>query len=107
MSWFINSYLWVVYVFIHFYVISYLSLRANNDDSWKYLIYVYLLSLIPCWTIISRYSNSLPLAGFIYDFTVTLSWAVCVSVFNSKSFSTQHYVGIAIMFTGIMVFKKG
>ena len=107
MAWFINSYLWVLIVFIHFFIVSYLSLKANKEQVWKYSIYAYLLSLLPWWTLISRYSKSLPLSGFIYDFIIGLSWTICIILFDGKSFNTFHYTGLLFILTGILIFKKG
>jgi len=107
MNWFINSYAWVIFVFLHFFFISVLSFKANSTAQWKYSIYAYLLSTMPWWTLIARYSKSLSLAGFAYDLIVTLSWTICVVLYENKSFSIQNYFGLFLIICGMIIFKRG
>lgn len=103
MSFYINSYLWVIWLFAQYFFISYLSLRQSSNAA---LGIIWLLQLIPNWILICKYSNNLALDGFIYDFVVTCGWGVAVIVFNGKSFQWQQFAGIIFMICGIMLFKK-
>ena len=104
MSWLINSHAWSLFVFAQFFLISYLSFKAQKQE--LPLIVVWLTGIFPTWTIICKYSNDLVTAGFIFDFMVVLGWTLGVIVFKGKEFGAYQYLGIILMSIGILVFKK-
>lgn len=106
MSAYVNYYIWVAIVLLQYVVISYLSFRAAREQTTSSLAIVWLMGLFPHWAIICKYADNLALAGFIYDFAVTAGWAIGVVLFQSKEFTIYQYVGIVLMISGILVFKK-
>lgn len=93
-------------VFIQYFFISYLSIRASNLKTTSALFLVWLTGTIPTWTIICKYTNNVALAGYIYDFTLAVGWSLGIIIFQGKSFTIYQYVGILLMIAGIMLFKK-
>lgn len=106
MSWLVNSYLWILFVFTQYFIIAYLSIKGSTTQNNKFLYGVYFLGILPSWTLICKYSNDIVLMGYIYDFVLALSWTLGSIIFQDKQFGIYQYVGIALMFIGIMVFKK-
>lgn len=104
MSNFINSYYWAVIVFAQYFTISYMSFKASKNNS--LLIYVYLLGILPTWTIICKYAKDIALAGYVFDFVIAAGWTLGVILFNGKNFGLYQYLGIAMMVIGILIFKR-
>ena len=105
MSTFINSYSWIIIVFLHYLFISYLSFKVKNQDNLLYLIWA--MSLIPMWAIICKYSNDLALTGLIYDVVVMLGWSIGIILFSNKSLSYMQYIGMVVIIIGLITFKVG
>jgi hypothetical protein len=103
---YVNYYGWVAIVLLQYFMISYLSFRAAKEQTTSSLAIVWAMGLFPHWAIICKYSENLALAGFIYDFSVTAGWAIGVVVFQGKGFTIYQYLGIMLMLSGILVFKK-
>jgi drug/metabolite transporter (DMT)-like permease len=64
------------------------------------------MGLAPYWIVVTRFSDNLPLAGFIYDFAVAAGWAIGVLLFKGETFGLWQYVGVALMFAGILAFRR-
>lgn len=107
MNIFVNYYIWTVTLFAQYILVTYLSLKASREQTNMSLFFVWVFSLIPNWIMICKYSNDLVLAGFIYDFIVTLGWTIGVIIFEGKSFTWSQYAGILFMVAGLLLFKKG
>lgn len=101
----VSSYAWILIVVAQYSTIAYLSFKANGQNN-NLLIYVYLLGILPTWTILCKYSTNLSLAGYIYDFAIAFSWTIGVVFFQGKSITVYQYIGIIFMVTGIFLFKK-
>lgn len=106
MNFIINNYLWTVLVFAQYFTVAYLSFRAQQQQTFNSLLAVYLVGILPTWTIITKYSKDIALMGFVFDFMIALGWSLGVVMFQGKQFGFNQYLGILLMFTGIMVFKK-
>jgi len=91
-------------IFLLSFTIAFLSFKGSTNNN--YLYGVYFLGILPTWTLICKYSNDLVLTGFIYDFILALSWSLNSILFQGKSFGINQYIGVGLMFMGIMVFKK-
>lgn len=105
MKFIIDSYLWTIVVFAQYFLISYLSFKINKQEIPWY--YVWLIGLIPTWTILCKYVNDIVMAGFIFDFLAVFGWTIAVIIFKNKELGMYQYIGIILMLFGILIFKKG
>ena len=64
------------------------------------------MGIAPTWTVICKYSKDIALAGFVYDFAIAIGWILGIIAFLGKSFGIHQYIGILLMASGILVFKK-
>jgi len=106
MHFIINSYLWVPIVLAQYIFIAYLSFKASKEQTFKSLFFIWCIGIIPTWTVICKYSNNLPLAGFIFDFLIVSGWGVGVIFFQGKTLGLFQYIGMILMIAGIILFKK-
>ena len=106
MDFFVNKYLWAPIVFLQYFAIAYLSIKASETKSNHFLFAVWITGILPTWTIITSASRSIAIHGFIFDFVLAMGWSVGVIVFQGKSFGIFQYLGIAAMVTGLMLFKR-
>lgn len=106
MGAFVNSYLWVLLILGHYVLVAFLSFRVGETKSnWGTLL-LWSMGLMPYWIVVARWSNDLPLAGFIYDFAVAAGWAIGVLLFKGETLGPWQFVGVALMFAGIMAFRR-
>jgi hypothetical protein len=104
MKFIIDSYLWTLIVFAQYFLISYLSFRISKQEIPFY--YVWLVGIIPSWTILCRYANDIVITGFIFDFLAVFGWTAGVIIFKNKELGMYQYIGITLMLLGILIFKK-
>lgn len=106
MNFIINSYLWVPIVLAQYILIAYLSFKASKEQTFKSLLLIWCIGIIPTWTTICKYSNDLARAGFIFDFLVVSGWGTGVIFFQGKTLGSFQYIGMILMIIGIILFKR-
>jgi len=106
MDFFVNKYLWTPIVFLQYFFISYLSIKASETKSNHFLFAVWITGILPTWTIIASASKNIALHGYVFDFILAAGWSLGIIIFQGKSFGIFQYLGIAAMVAGLMLFKK-
>ena len=101
MNWF---YLWVPILVILHIISSKLSI-LNQNGSNKAAIWMWIIGALPIWIVISRYSKSILLDAMLYDTLLVIVYTVGIAYFGDKSLTTLNYVGIGLMFAGLVLVK--
>ena len=100
------TYFWVPLILCHYAFVAYLSFRAQELGTWQSYGIIWLMGLAPYWILVTRFSKNLVLDGFVYDFAVASGWAIGVAILKGSGFGQTQWIGIALMFSGILIFRS-
>ena len=79
--------------------------KISNDNPSSLWFYFLFLS-IPVWAFVVRISKNLLFDGLLYDFILTLSYALTFIYFGfAKDFSAYNWIGLLLALLGIILLK--
>lgn len=84
---------------------AYYSYKLNQDS--QYFIHCYLIALIPIWTIISKFSKNILFDAIVFDLTLMITFSIVLIILTKKNLDWINYIGLALIFVGLGLFKKG
>lgn len=100
MNWMIWTLLFAFYC-IH----SYIN-KMNNDLGGKWLWYAWLISIIPVFPFVARYSKNLLWDGMLFDLIMFFSYVLTLLYLGSgKAFTMIQWGGFALTIIGFVLMK--
>ena len=100
------QYWWVPLVIIYYILYAYLSKKGNNIESYKYLIWLYVLNLINMWPIIVRFSKNIVTDGILFDFIIIIAfYGTMFAIGEGKGLSSLQLCGAGLALGGILLMK--
>ncbi len=101
MNWF---YLWVPLLIVLHAISCKLSI-LNQNGSNQAAIWMWIIGALPIWIAISRYSKSILFDAMLYDTLLVIIYTVGIAYFDHKVLTPMNYVGISLMFAGLLMVK--
>jgi multidrug transporter EmrE-like cation transporter len=101
MNWF---YLWVpILIGLHFAAckLSIMNQAGNNAAA----VWMWIIGALPIWITISRFSRNILFDAMLYDSLLTLTYAVGIAYFGDKILTPMNYVGMCLVFAGVLMVK--
>ena len=102
---------WIPLVFFYYCFYNWLSVKNNScqlqwySSKWFWGMY-FVGFLNPFWLIISKTSKQLVLDGFLYDFTLMISFPISMYFFGKMvEFNKIQYIGVFVIFVGFILLK--
>ena len=77
-----TQYWWVPLAICSYILYAWLSKRSNEDSSYIYVIYLYLIQALGLWPLIAKFSKNLLFDGILFDFIIITTFYLCNSCKN-------------------------
>lgn len=98
-----NPFIWV-FVFLFNCVGAWINQLNNVSTGWFW--WACLVSMVPIFPIISRYSKSLLIDGLVYDVIIFFSYLITLLVLGcGKGITMIQWVGFGITIIGVILMK--
>jgi hypothetical protein len=97
-------YIWVpILIALHIWSTR-LSVLNNSGDN-AAALWMWAICALPMWMIISRYSKNILFDAMLYDVLLVIVYTCGIAYFGDKALSILNFIGIALMFIGLMMVK--
>lgn len=96
--------LWI-FLFIFYSFHAYINWRNNNQaGAWFY--YAWLISVIPVFPLVTKYSKNLLFDGMLFDLVMFVSYVLTLLLLGSgKAFTLVQWLGLSLTVIGFILLK--
>jgi len=101
------NYWWIPFICLSAGLAGYFSHKANLSGENHWVVYLWLLNVVPLWAVIAKYSKNILTDGLIYDILLTVVYTATVMYMVNKtvSFNWIQICCVLIMILALIVFK--
>lgn len=97
--------IWWTLIFIFYCGHSWIN-KQNNDLGGKWLLFAWLISIIPVFPLVARFSKDLLFDGMLFDFIMAFSYIVTLLYLGAgKAFTFVQWAGLALTVIGFVLMK--
>ncbi len=95
---------WIPILLITISINSWLSCNLHRGS--HYSVIMYLMGLVPTWTIVASYSKDILKDAIIYDLILVIMYPLLIGYFSNSFFEISYtkMTGFAITIFGIVIF---
>ena len=101
-----SYFIWVPIAIIFQFIGAYFSNRLNISKDNKWLVLQYFWTLLPLWSIVCKYSSNVLFDAVLYDLIILITYSFSLIILTKAPLSVTNYIGLAIIFLGLVLFKK-
>jgi len=103
------KFIWPLAAVVYCVFLSYFSVRNNVDGGRKWFAACWAMSLIPLWTVVSKYSRNIVFDAMLFDTLTFVAFAAFLSYFGSGTFrfGAVGWTGFALSATGFVLMQFG
>lgn len=96
--------IWIPVLIIISLISSKLTI-LNQAGNNKAAFIMWVLSLLPVWIIVSRYSKNILFDAMLYDVLIVFIYAIGLIYFGHKILSPLNYIGVGLVLLGLTFIK--
>jgi hypothetical protein len=99
----IHYFWWIPAAMIAYIAVAYISIKSQEIGGiWFWLLWI----PIPLWALVTKVSHSLLFDGILYDFFMTLGFAVGMIMFGAATgFTIIQYIGLGLAIIGLVLMR--
>jgi dolichyl-phosphate-mannose--protein O-mannosyl transferase len=95
------SYWWLIPLSILMVVNAFLSAKASSE---RYaFILLWVLSVVPIWPLVAKYSRNIVLDAMIYDSAIAVTYGVAIIYFSQTTLSPKIIIGTIMCISGVIL----
>jgi hypothetical protein len=101
------QYWWVLVTIASSMLAGYLSYRTNLTKETSWPIYLWLINIIPTWSLIARNSTNILYDGMVYDTLLIVTYTATMLFLTNKSYPLNiiQVICIIIVTLALIIFK--
>lgn len=98
---------WIIWTIIFaFYCFHSWINKQNNDIGGKWLLFAWLISIIPVFPLVARFSKNLLWDGMLFDLVMFFSYVLTLLALGAgKAFNHVQWLGFALTLIGFIMMK--
>jgi hypothetical protein len=104
-----KPWIWLPIVIAEYILCAYMTNKQVSQKGWRPFFELYLVTALPMWPIISRFSKSVVFDGKLFDLTMLVTYTLSILYFTKhfEKLAASNYLGLVFVFVGIWLFKRG
>ena len=99
--------IWITTLILYMSTYAWLCFQNNLYKTPHWFVLSWLITIIPVWSVVSKYSNNLLFDSLLYDVVMVSTYTLVTAILmkDKLAFTTVNWIGMSVVIVGFIMMK--